>query len=114
MKLAILLFSLLFIITPDDPVDKLVTAAANGDVSKVASALKKGVDINAKNRARWNALGYACKYGHFEVVKFLVEKGAKVNDPINTGSTPLAVAILEGNFDIANYLIENKADVNIP
>ncbi|MGQ9845956.1 MAG: ankyrin repeat domain-containing protein [Bacteroidales bacterium] len=114
MKTIILIFILFFINTPEDPVNKLVTAAANGNISKIASILEKGVDIHAKNRARWNALGYACKYGYKDVVKFLVEKGAKVNEPVNTGSTPLSVTILEGHFDIANYLIDNKADFNIP
>ncbi len=96
----------------DDLVDKFVTAAAKGEFAKVVSYVKKGVAIDGKNQARWTALAYACKYNHFDIVKFLVEKGAKINETVNTGSTPLAVALLAGYFDIADYLIKQKADIN--
>jgi len=98
----------------DDLTDKFVTAAAKGEYSKVVSYVKKGVSIDGKNQARWTALAYACKYNHFDIVKFLVENGAKINEPVNTGSTPLAVALLAGYFDIADYLIKKNADINKP
>jgi len=96
----------------DEQVDKYVTAAAKGEYSKVVSYVKKGISIDAKNQARWTALGYACKYNYPDIVKFLIENGAAINEPVNTGSTPLAVALLAGNFDIADYLIQKKADIN--
>lgn len=116
---SILISSVLFLAIPliglaDELTDKYVTAAAKGEYGKVVSYVKKGVAIDGKNQARWTALAYACKYGHSDIVKFLVENGANVNETVNTGSTPLAVALLAGNFDIADYLVKNKADVNIP
>lgn len=115
-----LLLSILFFllsagyIEADELTDKFVTAAAKGELSKVMAYVKKGVNIDQKNQARWTALAYACKYNHPEIVKFLVENGANINETVNTGSTPLAVALLSGNFDIADYLIKKKADVNKP
>jgi len=97
----------------DDTNDKFITSCAKGELSKVRNYLKRGVDINARNRARWTALAYACRYGHRDIIKLLVENGADVNQTVNTGSTPLYLALNEGYYDIADYLIKHKADVNI-
>lgn len=97
----------------DEVVDKFVTAAAQGQTSKVVSYVKKGVDINGKNRARWTALAYAVKFGHNDIIKFLVENGADVNQTVNTGSSPLYIALNEGKYDIADYLLKHNANVEV-
>ncbi|MFH2094397.1 MAG: ankyrin repeat domain-containing protein [Bacteroidota bacterium] len=99
---------------PDELEEKFITLAAKGDFAKVTSCVKKGVNVNAKNRARWTALAYACKYGHGEIVQYLVENGANIDLTVNVGSTPLQVALNSNNFKIADYLIKKGADVNIP
>jgi len=90
----------------------LVNAAAKGDLGKVKSYVKKGEDINQKNRARWTALAYAIKFDHFDVVKYLIENGADINETVNTGETPLQIALKNGKYNIAKYLVSKKADVN--
>ncbi|PKP20674.1 MAG: hypothetical protein CVU05_08585, partial [Bacteroidetes bacterium HGW-Bacteroidetes-21] len=64
--------------------DRFVTAAAKGELSKVQSLHKKGADINAKNKARWTALAYACKYGNKDIVKYLLVNKVDVNGKVNT------------------------------
>lgn len=93
--------------------EKMITAAAKGETSKVSAYLKKGAEIDSKNKARWTALAYACKYGHTDVVKLLLEKKADVNCKVNTGSTPLYIALNGGYYNIADMLIASKADVNL-
>ena len=109
----LVLFTINFTFAQDDLDLKMITAAAKGDVKKVNTYLKKGANINAKNRARWTALAYATKYKHVNVVKYLVENGANINKTVNTGSTPLQIALNQGSYDIADYLIKNNADVNV-
>lgn len=92
----------------------LVTAAAKGDITTVKSYIKKGEDINQKNRARWTALAYAVKYDYSKIVEYLVENGADINLSVNTGETPLQVALKNGFYDIAKYLVAQGADVNKP
>lgn len=53
--------------------------AAEGDVAAVALCIQFGADLERRNRAGETALGYACSWGHLEVVKRLVEGGADVN-----------------------------------
>lgn len=119
MKTLFVYISLFFLIAPawaqdEDINDKLVTAAAKGELSKVQSLHKKGADINAKNKARWTALAYACKYGNDDIVKYLLVNKVDVNGKVNTGSTPLYIALNAGFYDIADMLTMSKADVNIP
>ena len=111
--LAILTASVITFAQDDEINDKMITAAAKGELTKVHSYVKKGADINAKNKARWTALAYACKYGHIDIVKYLIDKKVDLNAKVNTGSTPLYIA-LNGNFyDIADILVQFKADINL-
>jgi len=93
--------------------DKFIALAANGELNKVRNYLKKGIDINARNKAKWTALAYACKYNHNEVIKLLVDSGANVNQTVNVGSTPLQIALNNDNTEIAEYLISHNADIDI-
>ncbi|MBI4645816.1 MAG: ankyrin repeat domain-containing protein [Bacteroidia bacterium] len=94
--------------------EKMITSAAKGEYDKVVQFVeKKGVSVNAKNKARWTALAYASKDNHVDTVNYLITKGADVNKKINTGETALQVALKRGNEDIADILLENGADVNM-
>lgn len=114
LTVSILTFTLSAYAQEDKEEEKMITSAAKGEYSKVVSLIKKGVNINAKNKARWTALAYACKYGHGDIVQYLVENNADVNLTVNVGSTPLQVALNMKFFKIADYLIKHGADVNIP
>lgn len=112
--LVILLFTnTLCIAQPSKQEDKFIAYAANGELEKIEAYIKKGINVNAKNKSKWTALAYACKYNHIEIVKLLINSGADVDIAVNTGSTPLHIALNEGNIEIAEFLIENKADINI-
>jgi ankyrin repeat protein len=75
---------------------------------------------------------YACRHGHFDTVKYLVEQGANVNAVDNHNNSPgehgttalmyasvnpayiglLGVANADTRFNIVKYLVEHGADVN--
>ncbi len=98
---------------PSKQEDKFIACAANGDTDKIERFLKKGIDVNAKNKSRWTALAYACKYNHVELVKILIDNNADVNMQVNTGSSPLQIALNNGNMEIAEILLQNNADINL-
>jgi len=61
------------------------------------------------------ALLYACREGHMETVRALIESGAKVD--INQASggdkfSPLVEAIVNGHLTLAKYLLDHGADPN--
>jgi len=56
----------------------------------------------------------ATRYGHLDVVKYLVEKkGVDVNFADENGWTPLLHAVERDELDVAWYLIEMGANVNV-
>jgi hypothetical protein len=65
----------------DDPGFEMdiIAAAANGNFRHVSALLSQGTDVNARNANGWTPLMYACHYGHFTVVKVLVDANADVN-----------------------------------
>ena len=91
---------------------KMITAAAKGDKQTVIDCLNKGAKINAKNKARWTALGYAIRYKQKDILELLVEKGADVNKTVNTGNSPLYVALMTNNIPFADYLISKGAKID--
>ena len=59
----------------------------------------------------WTPLLAACKFGHVDVARLLIEKGADVGQAKNNGATPLLVSCFNGHDDVARLLMEHGADV---
>jgi hypothetical protein len=57
----------------------LQKAAGDGDADKVRLAIRHGAKLDRRSSRGETALGYACSWGHLEVVRLLVEAGANVN-----------------------------------
>lgn len=53
----------------------------------------------------------ACKNGHTEIARILIEKGASINQPNPKGDTPLHIAIQEGHVECVSLLLMNGANV---
>jgi len=60
-------------------VDLLETCANEGFEEALRDMVEDGLDVNAKNRFRRTAIGYAASKGHADVVRFLIGLGADVN-----------------------------------
>jgi ankyrin repeat protein len=55
----------------------LMIAAERGHKEVVKLLLKKGADVNARDKDGWTALKNASYYGHKEIVELLKSYGAK-------------------------------------
>lgn len=88
----------------------LQAAAADGDRHMVDLALRFGAQVDKRNHRGETALGYACSWGHFPVVKLLVEAGAEINaletDPEDGISTTAldACTSASSTAEIGEYL----------
>jgi len=54
----------------------------------------------------------ACKEGHEDIVKYLVEWGAIINKEDYDKCTPLIVTCYNGHIAIMKYLVELGANIN--
>lgn len=89
-----------------------ITAAENGDKAKVEDLIKKGVDINTKNKNGETALIRALKYRQKSIFNILLKNGANVNTKDSYGYTPLMYAVDRGSADFGKLLLAKNADVN--
>jgi uncharacterized protein len=90
-------------------------ACCIGDIEHVKNSLDIQPElINAFSTDGFTPLGLACFFGHFEIVKYLVERGADVNIPSSNSLqvAPIHSSTAISNYEITDLLINNGADVN--
>lgn len=90
----------------------LMEACRQGNLEVVKYLVKKGANINAKNKFGWTPLMIACELGHSEIVDFLLKNGARINEKNKVKETALLIACKNGHKDIIMKLIKNNAKVN--
>lgn len=104
-----------------ETVTPLVAAAKAGHLAIVNALVKDfcvdlerpgTVAMDDRLIADATALWCAAAWGHFDIVKLLVDAGADVDHACASKSTPLRAACYIGRIDIVHYLVSNGADVN--
>lgn len=95
-------------------VEPLIVACKNGQMEAAFFLIKKGADLNyfeveegkdAKEKLEASALHWASRYGHYELVKFLINYGARIQsrDTLED-KTPAQWAEEAGHENICLYL----------
>ena len=70
----------------------LVIAGSDGDLDRVKAAVSGGEDIDGRD-SEWNtALHEACRKGHVDIVKYLLDNGANTELTNIFDRTPLYLA----------------------
>ena len=82
------------------------TAAIDNNLSKLEHMLAiQRQDPNAKDSSGYTALHYACRSGHCQAAKLLIQHGADPNSTTHSGTTPLHRACYMGHKDLVQLLI---------
>jgi ankyrin repeat protein len=92
--------------------EELLKSAEKGDIIKVIELLRRGANVNIKDRKGWTPLHYVAASGRADITRWLLENRPDVNARDDNGLTPLHYASL-GSFDVTWVLIKNGANVNI-
>ncbi len=70
-------------------------------------------DTNIADSSGWTALHHACKNGHEDSIKTLIDMGANISSKSSLGLTPLHIACLNNNYHVISYLIERNANIEV-
>lgn len=94
--------------------------ARSGELAKLTNAIVNiGIDINSKDNDGNTPLLWACNYGNYWIVKFLVDKKADLNVRNKIYDTPLSYSI-KGQHDqnvtpyIIGLLLDGGVDITLP
>lgn len=82
------------------------------DIKLVEEELKKGVDINSKDKFGNTLLHIACLKDYCNIAKFLIENSIKINEKGINDYTPLHTAVQKRHYNFAKLLINYGAIVN--
>jgi ankyrin repeat protein len=91
---------------------RLVQAAARGDVGAIRLLLRERVDVNAADADGSTALHYAAWADDLAAVDELIKAGANVRAENAFRVTPIYIAAEQGNTATASRLLSAGADVN--
>ena len=69
-------------------------AAKSGDFEEVKNGMKKGVNIDIRDRVGNSALCLAACYHHFDICEFLLQNGADAFLTDSEGTTPFDMAYM--------------------
>lgn len=85
--------------------------AQKGNIQKAELLIKHGADINAvEEEYQSTPLGMAARWGHKEMVAYLLAQGADMYKAGALWATPLAWAKKKGHLEIEKMLVSNGAE----
>lgn len=86
-------------------------ASKNGDFDYIKFMVKTGRDDDTTCYLN-TMLHITCKYGHVDIVRYLVERGSDINALNAYDDTPLHFACENGIMELVTCLLEHGANVN--
>lgn len=91
----------------------LIKATREGVYAVVKELIDLGVNINAKNYDRNNALWFACFGNHYELISLLLAAEIDINNQNDNGVTVLMYAASAGKTGVAKLLLQHKPNLNL-
>lgn len=88
-------------------------AIQRGELERIQSLIKEGVDIDSKDRHSQTGLIVAARIGSTDVVRLLVQSGAELDVATKYNLTALMLAVINGHSEIVRCLVEAGADTEV-
>jgi ankyrin repeat protein len=84
----------------------LLDAASDNDIKKVLSLIRKGANVNVKDKWGWAPMSMAAYGGYADIAKLLIEAGADLEYRDVDGDGPLDLAESKGHTDVVLIIQE--------
>lgn len=88
---------------------KLIEAASDGSLERVATLLSRGANVNVRDKWGWAALSMAAYGGHESIAKLLLACGAEIEIEDVDGDSPLDLATNRGHTAVVIAIEEERA-----
>ena len=89
---------------------KLIEAASDGSLKRVASILSLGANVNVRDKWGWSALSMAAYGGHENIAKLLLACGTETDVADVDGDTPLDLATNRGHANVVIAIEEERVN----
>ena len=96
-----------------NPEYEIIWASFWGNKILIKDLIKRGVNINIKDKQGNFALQLACYQNNLSVVYLLVENGADINQTDWWDRSPLMMAASQGYIDIVRFLLDCGANTKL-
>ena len=93
--------------------DDLTRSCSEGNLQRVETIVRSGVNVSARDKKGWFPLSIAAAHGQVEVMKYLLKKGADVNERTSKKNTPLIFAASRGHLPAVKLLLQENADARL-
>lgn len=87
-------------------------AAQQGELAKLKSCLRQGVDINAVNRQGQTAITLASLNKKYDCVATLIDAGADINKQDHTCLNPFLICYLNNDLTLLRLILPARPDLN--
>ncbi|MEZ2586000.1 ankyrin repeat domain-containing protein [Kluyvera intermedia] len=87
-------------------------AAQQGELAKLKSCLRQGVDINAVNRQGQTAITLASLNKKYDCVATLIDAGADINKQDQTCLNPFLICCLNNDLTLLRLILPARPDLN--
>lgn len=87
-------------------------AAQQGELAKLKSCLRQGVDINAVNRQGQTAITLASLNKKYDCVATLIDAGADINIQDHTCLNPFLICCLNNDLTLLRLILPARPDLN--
>ncbi|KAI9813510.1 MAG: hypothetical protein M1832_006308 [Thelocarpon impressellum] len=89
---------------------RLIDAASDGSLERVAKLLSRGADVNARDRWDWTALAMAAYGGHEKIARLLLACGAEIDTVDVDGDSPYDLATNRGHAPVVIAIEEERVN----
>ncbi len=81
-------------------------------LKKLLILVKKGADVNIKNKDNWTILMIFSEFGYTDIVDILISLGANLDTLSSSDQSALVIAAKGGNLDTVDLLLSKNIDID--